>query len=490
MIADRPADSVAAVFEDPLTRPVAGAVRAFRGVNGQTLPPFFSRADLTDARFAEQFASDQRELLRYDHRRRMWMVYEPPLWRPDSTGEVKRRLIDFARRQQTASIQSGLDPEARREVLTFLLRMEQRRGLENAEILSRIQAPCVCDGNEWDTQPHLLGTPQGILNLYCDAAPPVNDSALYVSKSIGCAYSPDARCVRWATFLDEIFLGNLAVIEWVQKAIGYSLSGDTREQVLFLLHGGGANGKSIFLETLAFMLGSYALNVPFSLFEERGRSTISNDMAALVGRRFVTASETTDRVRLNEARIKMLTGQDTVTARHLYAEYFSFRPVAKFWLSTNHLPVVRDRSRGFWRRVRMLPFLATFDGAARDGRLAETLRTEAPGILLWAMAGCTRWRREGLGDVPETIAAATQQFEADTDPLAGFIEDRCVIDERAQAGAGSMLAAYGAWADLNHLAPADRLTRNQFLAHMTARFEKRATNTGKAFRGIGFRVTE
>jgi putative DNA primase/helicase len=476
------------IFSDVLTQPVTNVVQMMRD---PARPPFISRADLTEVRFTEQFAEANGDWLRYDRMRRQWMIYSPSsgIWQADNMGEVMRALITFTRQLQASSIQDVPDPQARRDVLNFYLKMERRQGIENAEVLARSIEPFACSGEQWDTGRHLLGTRDGILNLSCPDLPPIKDPALHVTRTIDCIYDPDARCVRWATFLDEVFLGNLELIEWIQKAIGYSLTGWTKEQVLFLLHGVGSNGKSLFLGTLADMLGGYAWNVPFSLFEQRGRTSINDDVAAIVGRRFITASETADRVKLNEPRVKMLTGEDRVTARPLYGKYFEFIPHAKFWLSTNHLPAVRDRSHGFWRRVRIVPFLAQFDGSTRDNGLRDVLRSEASGILLWALDGCRRWSLEGLGEPPSLVNAATEQFRADSDPLADFLEDYCVLHDSAKVGAGELLDAYREWADRNHLASSDRLTRNQFTSLLVGKFEKKTTSTGKSWVGVGMRAT-
>jgi putative DNA primase/helicase len=205
-------------------------------------------------------------------------------------------------------------------------------------------------------------------------------------------FDPSATCARWERFLREIFGGDEPLAAFVHRAIGYSLTGDTGEQCCFMGYGHGSNGKGTLVNTLKYILGDYSWNMPFSTLEMRDRAGIPNDVAALDGRRFVVASETNDGARLNEARVKALTGCDPVTARFLHGEFFTFEPVAKFWLSVNHKPVIKDDSHGFWRRLRLIPFLQRFDV---NPNLADELRAEGRGILAWAVVAAWPGNRTG-----------------------------------------------------------------------------------------------
>jgi putative DNA primase/helicase len=198
-----------------------------------------------------------------------------------------------------------------------------------------------------------------------------------------------------------------AAIILAQSEIALSDSGknwnvETTKQCVFLCYGNGANGKSTFLEALRYTLGDYAHNIPFSTLELEGRTSIPNDVAGLVGRRFVTAIETNDSVRLNEARLKALTGCDAISARHLYQDFFTFVPVAKFWLAFNHKPVVQDNSHALWRRLKPIPFTQTFEAGTEDKNLLATLKKEAKGILSWAVEGFRLYQVEGL-DEPTAV---------------------------------------------------------------------------------------
>jgi putative DNA primase/helicase len=246
-------------------------------------------------------------------------------------------------------------------------------------------------------------------------------------------FDPRAGCPQWLKFLNDIFGGENDLIGYVYRAVGYCLTGDTTEQVAFLCYGSGANGKSTFLDVLRYVLGDYAYNLPFSTFELKARSSIPNDVAALPRRRFVTALETNESAPLNEARLKLLTGCDPVSARLLYREFFTFIPTAKFWLATNHKPEVVDDSPGFWRRIRLIPFLQQFVGDSADKDLLCKLKAEASGILRWALEGCLAWQREGLC-LPNVVQAASQAYREENDHIGEFLDERCTLDREQRLG--------------------------------------------------------
>ena len=268
-------------------------------------------------------------------------------------------------------------------------------------------------------------------------------------------FDAGAVCPAWLRFLDDIFGADRELIGYVRRAVGYCLTGDTTEQVMFLCHGSGANGKTTFLDVLRHVFGDYAYNLPFSTFELKARSAIPNDVAALPRRRFVTALETNESAPLNEARLKLLTGCDPVYARKLYHEFFTFIPTAKFWLAANHRPAVADDSPGFWRRIRLIPFLQQFVGDRADKNLLCKLKTEAPGILRWAVDGCLAWQRDGLG-LPAVVQAASQAYREENDHIGEFLDDCCLVAPDAFVSAAALWDSYLGWATNNQDRPVDR----------------------------------
>ena len=438
-------------------------------------------AEATDSAYAERFAEAYGLDLRFNHRRTQWFVYRAGLWRPDVDGEVYRLAIAFARQCQQTALDNP-NPRERGEQIKNALRMESKAALDRVISLARNIRPLTDAGQGWDAAPMLMGTPAGILNLQTGTVMGPDPSVrITFSTSVSCADTVD--CPRFLQFLDEIFRRDRELIDFVHRFVGYCCSGDTTEQVLAVLYGTGANGKSTLLNVLSRVLGDYAINMPFSTIEMKQRASIPNDLAALDGRRFVTASETNDGARLNEARVKALTGSDKVTARFLHGEYFSFVPQAKFFLAVNHRPVVRDDSFGFWRRIRLVPFLERFEGTHRDDTLEQQLRAEGPGILRWAVDGCVAWQEHGLG-APRAVMAATDEYREDSDPLAEFLVECTEIDAPSETRASAIQQTYCQWADTQRISKSERLTAKDLGRRLAERFTRRHTRDGWVYTGL------
>lgn len=421
----------------------------------------------TDAGNAELFAALYGDQVRFDHKRRRWLIWQGHWWARDVDGEV-RRLAKQATRTRYIGALDIADDKKRMEMLSWAMTSESRARLDAALALAQSERPLADDGTNWDSDPWLLGVPNGVVDLRTGTlrqGHPADRSTLHTDV----AFEPSAQCPRWLQFLDEVFGGDPELICFIERAVGYSLTGETREQCLLLCYGGGANGKTTFLEVLRHVFGEYAHNLPFSAFELKGRAPIPNDIASLAGRRLVTAIETSEATRLNEARVKALTGNDAITARFLYGEFFTFHPVAKFWLAFNHRPLVADDSLGFWRRIRLIPFLQEFRGAADDKQLLSKLKADATGILAWAVQGCLAWQRDGLG-MPNAVKEATDAYREESDPLSEFICDRCVVNRDAHVTAARLWDEYQNWAGANGERSLDR---KAFTRRLQARgFEK------------------
>ena len=223
--------------------------------------------------------------------------------------------------------------------------------------------------------------------------------------------------------------------------IGYSLTGDTGEQCLFILYGSGANGKSTFLQAASFMCGDYSQQTPTETLLVKKKGSIPNDVARLKGARLVTASEAEEGQCLVESLIKQMTGQDTLSARFLHQEWFEFEPTHKIFLGTNHKPVIKGTDHAIWRRIKLIPFDVTIPEEERDNRLLSKLRDELPGILAWAVRGCLDWQEHGLGE-PSKVKSATQDYRSEMDALAQFRADCCIEDSGEKVAVGKLVAYY------------------------------------------------
>jgi putative DNA primase/helicase len=419
----------------------------------------------TDAGNAEFFAAVNKEELRYDHKRGQWLAWHKHWWTKDNNGLVYRLAKSVARMRAQAA-QHMSEKEKEKEIAWARLSESWAR-LEAMLKLAESEYPLSDSGEGWDAAPMLLGVANGVVDLKTG----VRRDGLPAEKIT--LWSPfefdaSAPCPRWLRFLNEVFGNDQSLINFVQRAAGYSLTGSTREQCLFLLYGSGANGKSTFLEVLRKVFGCYASNLPFSALELASRSNIPNDVAGMAGKRLVTAIETSESAQLNEARIKMLTGGDPVTARHLYGEFFVFLPTAKLWLAFNHLPNVKDDSPGFWRRIKLIPFNQRFESGAIDKELLPKLAVESPGILAWAVQGALMWQTEGLGE-PTVVREATETYRKVSDPLEEFIEEYCIVTPSARVTAAAIWNAFDGWQDktrghipLNRTAFSQRLEAKGF----------------------------
>jgi putative DNA primase/helicase len=407
---------------------------------------------LTDSGNAELIAAKFADRLRFDHRRKKWLIWNNERWTEDRDGQICRMAKEAARDRLKAAT-NVRDDEKQKEQVKWALQSESEYRLRAALRLAKTTSPISDAGDGWDSAPFLMGVRNGAVDLHTGQLRPAQpEDRITINATV--PFDVGAKCSRFEQFLTEVFLDDMEVVGFVQRAVGYCLTADVTEQCLFLCYGEGANGKSTFLEVIRYVLGGYAHNLPFSAFELTARTGISNDMAGLVGKRFVTAVETNEDARFNEGRIKALTGGDQFTARFLYSEYFTFEPTAKFWLAFNHKPRVADDSHGFWRRIRLIPFLAKFDDAAKDKQLGSKLRAESTGILAWAVRGCLLWQQQGLG-LPPAVSEATRAYREESDPLADFLEERYECCPEAYVEKARVRQDYEQWANGNGEKPID-----------------------------------
>jgi putative DNA primase/helicase len=303
------------------------------------------------------------------------------------------------------------------------------------------------------------------------------------------AYDPDARCDAFLAFLERIMGGDDDLIGFLQRAAGYSLTGITTERALFVLHGGGRNGKTTLVEAISGVLGpDYADRTATDSLLARRFEQIPNDLAALRGKRFVSASEVQQGRRLDEAKVKDITGGDTITARFMRGEWFSYRPQFKLWLSTNHKPVIRGTDDGIWDRLRLVPFDVRIPDDEVDRSLGAKLRDEAPGILAWMVDGCRIWQERGLSP-PAKVLHATQAYRSEMDVLGAFLSDCCHLTEGAWATAGDLYSAYSTWAAEYGTAPISKIALGRQLADRGLE-DGRTTGGTRIWKGIGILPAE
>ena len=401
----------------------------------------------TEAGDAEFFAFKHRDDVRFDHARKRWLHFDGNRWRPDEQGSILTLALQVMRDRQLIAMHTKGDDDARRRNLKWTISGEFKNRLKNLLDIAQSLKPLADDGTDWDTNPWILCAPNGVIDLRTGVLRPGRPGDR-ITNCTSVDYHPDAISELWRTSLAAIFENNDRMIAYWQRFIGYALSGTEQEEVFPLLWGGGRNGKGTIIESLRSALGDYADDLPFASLEKNARGAISNDMAKLPGKRFVTASETEGGVRLNEPRLKQLTGRDPVTCRFLHREFFTFAPMFVLFLATNEKPEIRDYSDGFWERVHLVPFTHQFMDADRDPTVKTRLKGDKEhlmALLAWAVNGCLLWQKEGLNPPPEVLEA-TLDYREDSQPLSAFLEDRCVVGEGNLTTFQVLWVAYQQWA--------------------------------------------
>jgi putative DNA primase/helicase len=437
---------------------------------------------LTDLGNAQRFALQHGQDLRYVYAEHRWYLFKDGVWWPD-TGEQVEPLAKATAIALYAEAMGESNDERRRLLSKHAGQTASRDKLAAMVDVARSEMGIPIKAEKFDADPWLLACANGVLDLKTGKLREAKREDL-LSRSTGVAFDPSAKCPTFTAFLSRIFDGNKALIEFIQRAAGYSLTGDTSEQCLFMCWGTGANGKSTLLTVLREVIGDYGIQADMSAFMARRHDGPRNDIARLRGARFCVAIETEDGHRLAEALLKQLTGQDTVAARFLYSEAFEFQPAFKLWLAANHKPTIRGTDLAIWRRIRLVPFEVTIPPAEQDRKLAEKLRAERPGILNWCLEGCLAWQRDGLRE-PKEVISATHAYRGEQDVLGQFVKDCCVEEESASERVSTVYRRYTEWCESAHEKPE---TKMKFTQRMEAHGLEKTTGTGNVLFFYGLRL--
>lgn len=434
---------------------------------------------------AERFVDLFGENVRYCYTEKKWYFYNSMRWSVDNLGVILRmadKCVEAMKAEAKLYLQA--DEESGGDMAkAFEKHMKSSRSNKSKKaMLNEIEHHLPILPIQMDRYKMALNTPSGIINLK-NGDVKAHNPEYYFTKitSVDCAEAAD--CPRWLAFLDDIFAGDKDLIRYIQKAVGYSLTGSTAEQCAFFLYGTGRNGKSTFIDVIRDVFGDYAANIqPETIMVKSSQSNaINSDIARLKGARLVTSVEPNEGVRLNEGLLKQLTGDDTVTARKLYSEEFEFKPEFKLWMATNHKPIIRGTDTGIWRRIHMIPFDVQIPEDKVDKNLTHKLKAEMTGIFKWCIDGCLMWQREGL-QMPAAVLKSVREYRREMDVISAFIEDKCTLEGTVQA---SMLyAAYASWADSNN---EYCMSNTKFSTELAKRFEKIKGRNYNYFTGISIR---
>jgi len=441
---------------------------------------------LNDAGNADRFFAQYGDEVRYVLELRSWLRWRDGHWRFDNSGDIMGMAEDVARSLFTEAGQT------QNQATRGLVARWASASLQITRLKAMVelaQPKLAVSVTELDGDPWLLGVQNGVVNLRNGTFRPSERQDL-ITKLANVAFDLQATCPFWESFLSSSMNGNQALLDLLQVAAGYSLSGSTSEQVFFFLHGAGANGKSTFVNAIRELMGANGIQSPSETIMVQRTTSASGpspDIARLAGVRFVAMVETEDGQRLAESRLKQLTGGDAMTARVLYGTLFDFIPVLKLWLSGNHKPVIRGDDYGIWRRIVLIPFEVILPKERRDKHLPERLRTEFPGVLNWLIRGCLIWQKSGL-KIPIEVAKQVEQYKSSMDLLAQWLADRCVQETHAQCGARAAYQSFARWCKEGGHNP---ISEVRFSQKMTERGYASETNrNGKVYLGLGAAQSE
>lgn len=431
----------------------------------------------TDTGNARRFINEYREIVRFCHQWNRWIVWDSTRWKRDTQGktiELGKTLI----RNMYSDVQSIGNDNVRKAMIRHALKSEGRRGLENMLFLAQSEPGAPIDATELDTFQHLLNCPNGTVDLKTGQLLPHNKEQM-ITRSTPTEYDPIKMSDLWIQFLMDITNNNIELVNYLQLAAGYSLTGAIRDHVLFFLYGTGCNGKSTFLNTIINTLGpDYAKTGPRDLLTmKRGGDSHPTATATLHGLRFIATIEAEGGRPLAESLVKSLTGGDVVSTRRMREDYWEFTPTHKIWLAANHKPNIRGTDDAIWRRIKLIPFTTVIPECKMDTELTAKLRLETPAILAWCVQGSILWHDLGLVD-PACVQEASKAYRDEMDVLGAWISERCITGFALEAKAKDLFDNYRDWCMENNEGKWSVLNNRNFSISLQERgyFKKRSKN--------------
>jgi putative DNA primase/helicase len=414
---------------------------------------------------------------------RGWFAWDGKRWAVDE----KAVRVQGMAKETARSIFGEIEQAADRNAMFRHARKSQSKGAIDAMMwLARSEPGILTKITDFDADGWLLNVANGTLDLKTLGLRPHRREDL-ISNIVDIEFDPAADAELWDGFLWRVTDRNEELYRYLRRFVGYLLVGDISDQSLHFLYGLGANGKSVFCEVLMRLLGEYAIGVSPDLIMLKRHGGIPNDVARLRGIRAALMNETSQGARFDEAKLKDLTGGDTLSARFLHQEFFDFRPTHRIIIRGNHKPVINGTDEGIWRRLRLVPFTVTIPEDERDLHLIAKLEAELPGILNWALQGCREWQEQGLRP-PPIVTDAVRAYREESDILGRFIAESCEVRKLAQIKSSALFKAYQQFAEAagERWMPAkdfpDELARRGFTA--------KRLKTGVVFEGIELQIQE
>lgn len=449
---------------------------------GDTPQVATKRYEQTDTGNAQRLYDKYGDRIHYSYNRKKWYFWDGKMWALDDVGGMKKlvdTVIDDMKRE--AFLED--DDDTQEAALKWVTKTASSKNKENMIKECQHLGNVPVQPNAFDVYSNYINTMDGIVSLETGELIP-HDPRFMFSRMCTCGYDRTGEPPKlWLKFLDDITGGDKELQAYIQRCIGYSLSGSNSEQCAFFLYGMGNNGKSTFLGVINEILGGYSATVQadtITVKNRMGGNGTNSDIARLKGVRFASSEEPDEGVRLNEGLLKQLTGGSKVTCRFLYGEEFEYTPEFKIWMATNHKPIVRGTDFGIWRRIKLIPFEAIIPKDKIDKNLPYKLRAEYPQILRWAVEGCIAWQKAGDLGEPKVVKSAVADYKQEMDLLAGFIDCCVEIDyncnDRIQAS--EIFKTYSKWAKENN---EYEMSSKKFFNELAKKMPSRGRNAKGAF---------
>lgn len=443
-----------------------------------------------DMGMAQRFLDQLPHRFLYSMTDKMWYAYNGSYWEQDNQGLIEKAADEVINNLKNESlvVQDDADKEKVQKAWLKFIKGERSRS-SKVNMINEIKHLVPVLHNQWDKEKMLLNTPSGYIDL-TNGTLHDHDYKKMFTQETGVDYTEKVDCPLWIEFLNQTFQNDQELIHFIQKIVGYSLTGSNAEQVMFILFGNGRNGKSVLLNIIKYISGSYAKTMNATTIMQKRNSSgqgPTSDIARLEGARLVVSSEANEGDRIDESLIKQMTGGDTLVARYSYGRDFEFDPVFKLWMATNHMPKIYGTDEGIWRRLIIIPFTHIVKKENIDKNLEDKLKAESMGILKWAIDGAMMWQREGLNP-PEVIKQASQDYREEMDVIEAFISESCVVGNEFKVKASELFDAYKKWADETN--NWEGMSNTKFGMEISKRFKKAKTKHGIFYYGLDLNVNQ
>lgn len=437
----------------------------------------------TELSFAQLFADRYGLNVRYDHKRKRFLTWTGNFWEEERNGKIQRYIYSLCE-----EIRIYGEKNDNKSYIEWAIKAQTNAKFNSITNLIKSELPISISGDEFDRDPMLLGVKNGIIDLSTGLLRPGRRED-YISMFSPVEYDPEATCGIWEEYMETTFEEDHEKIDYLQMALGYSLTGSMKEQLVFICYGEGENGKTMFFSVIDYILGDYAKTASSNLFKKNTFNTQTNDVADIEGARFVTNAESIKGAYLDEERIKSISGGDKITARRLHANNTTFRPQCKIWLYTNNYPKIDDDSHGMKRRLVVVRFPHQITAEEKVDDYDQVMLQEAPGILNWFIKGWLKCKENprGLKNKPASIIDATKDYYEKNIKIFDYIEDRTIKDEESEVLSTLIYLDYTRWMAERRKAPVSQTAFGRMMDSL--HYDKIHKRDGTYYKGLHIKIS-